>query len=148
MFLLIHFTHLTRNLDWWWCISTLMYGRPCGLHASLHWHIKLNYPATFGWSACTKSRCWVVMYICVRYFDCSSDSTIDWALYLSRQWGIFFLHYIANDTSEMNTSVTGIGIIKQCWDYNYKCLYTRVNWLCFASCNSEMCNEAPVRILN
>ena len=59
-----------------------------------------------------------------------------------------FLHYIANDTSEINTSVTRFGIIKQCSDYNYKSLCTRVNWLCFTSCKSAMCNEAPVRILH
>jgi hypothetical protein len=47
------------------------------------------------------------MYICVRYIDFTSVSTIDWVLYMSRQWGIYgFLPYIANDTSEMNTSVT------------------------------------------
>ena len=62
--------------------------------------------------------------------------------------GYLFLHYIANDTSEMNTSVTRFGIIKQCSDYNYKSLCSRVNWLCFTSCQSAMCNEASVRILH
>ena len=61
---------------------------------------------------------------------------------------LFILHYIANDTSQMNTSVTRFGIIKQCSDYNYKSLCSRVNWLCFTSCKSVMCNEAPVRILH
>ena len=54
-----------------------------------------------------------------------------------------FLYYIANNTSEMNTSVTRFGIVTQCSVYNYQGVCSRVNWLCFA-----MCNEAPVRILH
>jgi hypothetical protein len=35
------------NLDWGLLISTLMHGRPSGLHASLHWYIKLNQHRQF-----------------------------------------------------------------------------------------------------
>ena len=125
MFLLIKFTHLTSNLDWGWFISTLIHGSRCGLHAWLHWYTKLNQPATFCWSACTNPRNWVVMYICVRFIDFSTVSTIIRLgfVIVSTVWYLV-LHYIANDTSEINTSVTWFSVIKQYWDYNNTiCVY-------------------------
>jgi hypothetical protein len=52
-------------------------------------------------------------------------------MYMSRQWGIYLYIILKNNTSEINTSVTRVGMIKQCLDYNYNSLCTRVNWFYF-----------------
>jgi hypothetical protein len=64
------------NLDRGWFISTLMHGRPSGLHASLHWHIKLNKHRHFLLKCLCQDRKRAAMHICVRHIDFSFVVTI------------------------------------------------------------------------
>jgi len=80
------------------------------------------------------------MYICARHIDFSTDSTIirlDFVI-VPTVW-YFFLHYIANDTSEMNTSATEFGIIKR--------LCTRITFFCVLRHASLKCAVKHIAVI-
>ena len=55
----------------------------------------------------------VCVCVCVKYIDFSSVSTIiRFGFVFVPTVGYLFLQYISNDTSEINKSVTGFGIVK------------------------------------